>query len=44
MLNEKAAKLHLTEQVNKYKDVVLVNLIDKKKQQGMIGNAFTDIV
>jgi len=31
MLNEKAAKLHLTEQVNKYKDVVLVNLIDKKK-------------
>ena len=43
-LNEKVAKLHLTEQVNKYKDVICVNLIDKKKQQGMIGNAFTEIV
>jgi len=30
--------------VNKHKDVVLVNLIDKKKQQGTIGQAFTNIM
>lgn len=31
-MNEKVAKLHLNEQVGIYKDLVLVNLIDKKKQ------------
>jgi len=43
-LNQKVAKLHISEQVNKHKDVVLVNLIDKKKQQGTIGQAFTNIM
>lgn len=43
-LNEKVASLHFAEQAKKYKDVVLINLIDKKKQQGVIGEAFTKIV
>lgn len=44
VMNEKVASLHLEEQVNRYKENILVNLIDKKGSQNRIGEAFTKIV
>lgn len=44
LLNERVATQHLEDQVKKYKDNVLVNLIDKKGSQKTVGDAFTKVV
>mmetsp|Transcript_18872 Transcript_18872/g.18861 ORF Transcript_18872/g.18861 Transcript_18872/m.18861 type:complete len:326 (+) Transcript_18872:758-1735(+) len=41
--NEESSGLHLTELMEKYGEVTLVNLIDKKGSQKAIGTAFTDL-